>query len=221
MWSWWDSLEAVTKFNLWMQWLTGVFTVFAAVFGILILFSGNRMGKLQAQQDDAIREQNKARESQLQERLSAAEGAARNQSEEIATAKGKQVEAERALQEMQDRLKPRHLDEKQKVTFLDTLKTYPAGQIQIGYTESDAETESFAMELHVLLREAKWDVSLGGFLRPNVGKGITIGVKDAKQPPARAVGLAKALAAAGFDSKFHSWGYADDDLIWFDIGQRP
>jgi hypothetical protein len=139
---------------------------------------------------------------------------------DLARQQERAAKAERSLLELQKRLKDRHFDVKARAIFLETLKAYPIGKIQIGYTESDAEGESFAKEILFLLLDAKWDVELGGFLRPNVGKGITIGVKDASRPPARAVGLARALAAAGFNSKFHSWGYEDEDLIWLDVGAR-
>lgn len=51
--SWWDSLEAVTRFNILMQWLAASLAIFAGIAGVLILVSGSRLSELQGKQAEA------------------------------------------------------------------------------------------------------------------------------------------------------------------------
>ena len=53
MFTWWDSLEAVTRFNTAVQWLAAILAILAGIFGVLILVSGSRVSELQNKQAEA------------------------------------------------------------------------------------------------------------------------------------------------------------------------
>lgn len=57
MQSWWDSIEAVSKFSALMFWLGVAFTLFAAVSGVLSFVANNRKETLKERQDEATRAQ--------------------------------------------------------------------------------------------------------------------------------------------------------------------
>lgn len=67
--------------------------------------------------------------------------------------------AERALLELQERIKPRRLTAEQATSFVMTLKTLPNGIIDFGYTAGGAdEGFSFARQVQPLFKEAGWTV---------------------------------------------------------------
>ncbi len=68
MQSWWDSIEAVSKFGGLMFWLGVVFTLFAAASGVLSFVAGNRKEALKERQDEVARAQGAQTLEELKER---------------------------------------------------------------------------------------------------------------------------------------------------------
>lgn len=137
MFSWWDSLEAVAKFNLWMQWLAAILAILAGLCGVLILVSGSRIDALRAKQNSQAKEQSEAREAELQRRL------------EI---------AENHTKELQEHQKSRTLSSEQRTKLLDLLRSNPTGKMQVASINGDAEASDFAREIVEVLRKANWQV---------------------------------------------------------------
>jgi hypothetical protein len=69
MLSWWDSFEAVSRFNTAMAWTGGIFALIAGLCGLLLIASGNRKDELKAKQEEGARQQVEAREKEMRERL--------------------------------------------------------------------------------------------------------------------------------------------------------
>src|SRR5262245_4626644 len=66
--------------------------------------------------------------------------------------------SDRALQAVQDRVKPRHLTDRAK--FIAFLKEYRRGPVEVRCSGSDVEARNFAIEIDNALREAGWDSRL-------------------------------------------------------------
>jgi hypothetical protein len=76
---------------------------------------------------------------------------------------GKQQEraatAEKDLLELQERIKPRILTDKQSTEFVRVLKTFPNGVIDVGYTAgSGDEGFNLVQQLRALFKQAGWTV---------------------------------------------------------------
>ena len=70
----------------------------------------------------------------------------------------KRAEAERALLELQERMRPRNLTEKQKTKLADSLKSIPRGKITFAAILSDQEARNFATKLGEIFTKAGWSV---------------------------------------------------------------
>jgi len=75
---------------------------------------------------------------------------------EVAEAKTKQAEAEKALLEIQERLRQRGLTPEQKAQLLLKLKQCPVGKVEIVYPPNNLEAEKFAKQLQGILHEVGW-----------------------------------------------------------------
>ena len=77
----------------------------------------------------------------------------------VANAEKRRLEAERALLEVQERIKPRRLTAKQSADFVKILKSLPNGTIDVGWTSGGAdEAFTFAVQILSLFKEAHWTV---------------------------------------------------------------
>ena len=130
--------------------------------------------------------------------------------------------AERNLLELQQRMKPRHLTEKQAADFVDALKRYRHGVIDFGYTSAGGdETFDFAKQFLPLFKKAGWiarnEKSIANHLDIQViGAGIlTSGPTgpDPAMPPAGELKLTPTLAA--LQSAFRAIGIEVQFINWF------
>src|SRR5437868_4440043 len=104
----------------------------------------------------------------------------------------KRAEAERALLELQERLKPRHLTGEQRATLLELLKKIPKGKVKIYAFIGDNEAIDFSAELLEVLTEAGWPVEHAGQHVALFTRGLGILVHDRETAPPYAVFLQNA-----------------------------
>jgi hypothetical protein len=74
---------------------------------------------------------------------------------ELAEAKTRQAEAEAALLALQQKIRARHLPEREK--FVAFLKNYERGPVEIQYSANDPESRLFALEIESAFKEAGWN----------------------------------------------------------------
>lgn len=128
------------------------------------------------------------------------------------------IDAKREFLELQERVKPRHLEADERAIFLKRLATSPIkGPVNIEPTFGDVEAIMFARELLDLLTEAGWKAEIhtplklgGGFL-----VGIAITAKSKENPIALA--LRKAMGIEILEKPGMS-----DDFVFLNVGaKRP
>ncbi|HEV7891729.1 MAG TPA: hypothetical protein VGP08_13895 [Pyrinomonadaceae bacterium] len=157
----------------------------------------------------------------------------------VANAETKRAEAERALLELQERIKPRRLTAKQSADFVKILKGLPNGTIDFGYTAGGSdEGFIFARQLLSLFKEAGWtirnEVSIANHLDISVvGIGVLMRGPDAtepgKPPPPEYVPftpmmmtLQAAFKAIGMDVQFINMGSGrDEKVVEVVVGSKP
>jgi hypothetical protein len=191
MWTWWDSLEAVSRLSLLVKWIAAGGAIVGAVCGVLVLISTKRVDTLREKRDALIRQQAQATEKELRDRLEGAE----------------------------ERLKGRHLTLDQEAVLLDALKNQPERITISCPTGSTTEPCDFAKELTSVFEVAGWKVQLvtetfAGI--PTVG--LILLVRDLKHPPAKAVFLEEAFRAIQLPV---SWLPIAEDRVTLLVGFKP
>lgn len=78
----------------------------------------------------------------------------------VANAETRRAEAEKALLELQERIKDRHLTAEQKRKFLAALNGKPNGQVEVRCPLGNPEVRSFALEFAEVFKERGWQVTL-------------------------------------------------------------
>lgn len=78
----------------------------------------------------------------------------------VASAETKRAEAQRALLELQERLKPRRLIPEQRTRLVGVLRAGQKGKVEIECVMGSQEACDFADDISSALREAGWDASL-------------------------------------------------------------
>jgi len=170
--SWWNSLDAVTRFNNWMQVALAVFAVFTAVAIILNVLSANKISSLQA-----------IEENRLKDQLEDAMEAARKQAERV--------------QELEEKQKPRHITPEQSQTILARLSKFQ-GEINIRNVVGDSEAQALSVQLYQILDGAGWKVRHEGQAAQSVS-GVRLRVGSVENPPPYTAPLVDALQAVGID----------------------
>jgi hypothetical protein len=148
--------------------------------------------------------------------------------------------AEKELLELQERIKPRRLTDKQSTDFVNELKTLPNSAINLGYTAGGGdECFNFLKQLMPLFREAQWKTpedtrSVTNHLDIQViGVGILVpgppGTDPAKRLPQKSfiqltptlITLRSAFKGVGIDVQFISWYPREDNIPELVIGSKP
>ena len=112
--------------------------VLAAIASAFLTWMLWRSGNLQ--QDAAISETNE-RTAKLEK--------------EAAELRVKAADAEKSLLEVQEKLRPRHLPERDK--FVSFLREHKSGRFQIEYSSNDVESRLFALEIEAAFTDAGWN----------------------------------------------------------------
>ena len=196
MWSWWDSIDAVSKFNAWTQYAIAVFGILTAVAIVASAVAGKRISVLQA-----------AKEELLQQRLKAAEDAA---------------EAARSgVKQFEQRQQPRFLTPAQDELFLEVLRKAPPGTVEFNYIAADPEAEAFAKHLLSLLRIAGWTIHVSALISPDIPVGIQLEVQSVETAPPYAAALQQALKAVGYDAPGTLAPARPKDWLSLIVGRKP
>ncbi|HTU44426.1 MAG TPA: hypothetical protein VMF91_05160 [Bryobacteraceae bacterium] len=154
---------------------------------------------------------------------------------------GKQQEraanAERSLLELRERIKPRHLTDKEAAAFVAALRTHPGGTSDFGTTIGGGdEAANFAKQLLPLFRQAGWkapeDISgTTNHLDIQV-VGIGILTPGTETPDHRAatpyvrltpalMALRDAFRSVGMEAQFIAWHPKTGDVPEVVIGSKP
>lgn len=123
---------------------------------------------------------------------------------EVAEAKQKQSEAEISLEELKVRIKYRNLTQEQGKTMVEMLSGKKKGHVSITAVMGNAESSSFANQLHDIFKESKWAVPSGiaqAMFRGRNPVGIILNVNGAGHLgylPDSAISMLEAFNAFGF-----------------------
>lgn len=155
---------------------------------------------------------------------------------ELALQQQKTADAQRSLLELQERIKPRSLNDKEAKAFVATLKTLPKGVIDFGYTAAGGdETFNFAKQFLELFKQAGWTVRNSSSIAQHldiqvIGVGILVSGPvgtDPKLPPPGVLYLTPTLktlqvafSAVGINVQFINW-FPGKDAPEVVIGSKP
>lgn len=118
----------------------------------------------------------------------------------VANAEQKRAEAERALLQVQERIKPRRFSAEQEQRLIAALKASPQkGMIDITCVLGDGEAFAFASQIDGILKAAGWPTSgvSQGVFTPNNPVGFGLIVHSTDTAPAYAGFLQSAFRQAG------------------------
>jgi hypothetical protein len=142
---------------------------------------------------------------------------------EVAKLQTKAADSQRELLELQERTKPRHLTDEQRIKLIDLLKQQPKGTIEIECIAGDKESCDFARQISDMLSFVGWKItSLGSLvIGGQPPSGLLIFFKDAMSTPTGAKALQEALLSVGFPAlgQLHS-EYPQDKLTLM-VGVKP
>ena len=202
---WWNSIDALAKFNNWMQVSIVVFGILTAAATALTIVASNRIALLRANEAAELqRRLQKAEQSSgkmgedlkiTTEKLSAAEQAIQSAGTEAAQARATAEESRKKLQ-------PRGMSTEQRSAFIAALKAASSGRVDIVAVLGDPESIRFAGELDTMLKTAGWSTSgvSQAVYTPSGPVGIFLKVRSKDSVPSHAVTLQKALAAIGIEA---------------------
>jgi hypothetical protein len=138
----------------------------------------------------------------------------------VAGAEQKRAEAERALLELKEQLKPRHLSDEQRTKLIDILSHGPTGTFELQFLANDPESQNFADQLSAALQQAGWTLhGMGANIGPSPGVGLQIIVQNPESP--RAVFLQRALGAIGFPANGTIAPGLPADTVTLLVGVKP
>lgn len=129
--------------------------------------------------------------------------------------------AERALMELQERLKPRQLRGDDRVKFVSFLQGKPKGKWRVEWPSNDVEAEAFASEIIESLMAAGWPEPRQTAAIGLTRVGLAVLVNDDTSAPAKA--LQDALMLVGFGAPGYTSGdfAIEDDEVKLVVGPKP
>jgi hypothetical protein len=142
----------------------------------------------------------------------------------VANAEQKRAEAERALLELQQRIKPRRFTAEERTRLIAALKaSTPKGLIEIDCVLGDGEGIAFASQIDEILKAADWPTtgvnqSVFGPSNP-VGAGLL--VHSLKDLVPHAVALQKAFFAAGIPLQAAENDKRPKGTVQILVGNKP
>lgn len=142
----------------------------------------------------------------------------------VANAETKRAEAERALLELQERIKDRHLTTEQRARLVELFKANPKGKINVSCVGgSSPEPCIFASEIVDTLKLGGWDVEFSpGFISVGgIPVGLIIQVRSSDKAPVRAEVLQKALGEIGFAAPGEVQPTLDEQTVNLIVGAKP
>ncbi len=156
----------------------------------------------------------------------AADAKAAQQRVEIELAKQQEraATAERALLELQERVKPRHLSAEQRKKLIEVLTPAAKGPIKVSHLLLDEEGRSFATQIDEALIAAGWssdgvgkDMIFGGA----TPVGVALNFHSAKSPPPHTAVLFDALSGAGLSPTLAENPHIPEGTVEILVGIKP
>jgi F0F1-type ATP synthase membrane subunit b/b' len=140
---------------------------------------------------------------------------------EVERQRERAANAERALLEVQERLRPRTLTSQQRDGLLEILKNGPKGKVELQVPINDFEADGFALILAEVLKEAGWQVGKDIiFVAINFkSEGLLVQARREVNLPAEA--LQKALESIGFPTAPQVNSELPEDKIILFVGSKP
>jgi hypothetical protein len=126
----------------------------------------------------------------------------------VANAEQKRAEAERALVEVQERIKPRHLTADQSAQLTLFLQANPKGEVSIHFPGDDAEASGFARELAEAIAKGGWKININTDVGVQLRRGVFLAAHSREKEPPNGGFLEGGLLSSGvkvlsgFDPKF-------------------
>jgi hypothetical protein len=165
--------------------------------------------------------------ARLQKAASDAKAAQQKVEKELAVQQELAATAEKALLEVQERVRPHHLTSGQKTQLVELFKANPGGAITISCLNGNRESSDFARELAEVLTLGGWHVNgpLEVVVPSEAGSGPPVGVSltvaQADKVPSRAVVLQIALERIGLSASAQlNPNMKEDDVSLF-VGVKP
>jgi hypothetical protein len=153
----------------------------------------------------------------------AAEAIVRQQRVEIELAKQREQTAiaQRALLELQEKLKPRVLSAAQRDQLIRLLAQSPRGPVEVFQVEGDREAFEYAEQIANTLHSAGWDTVSRSTLLGTSLRGICIAVHDAKSAPPYAATLQHSFAAVGLELPGIEQEVLSEAAVRIIVGTKP
>lgn len=146
-----------------------------------------------------------------------------NAAGEVAILQTEAANAQRALLEIQERMKPRLITENQRLRLHEVLKNGPKGQIRIFCVSGNLEAHNFAIQIADVLTTADWVVDgvFDAVISPT-SSGLEVAIRDEKAASKlRADTLRLALSGVGFPTVGHALSGLSDDKVQLTVHAKP
>lgn len=187
--TWWDSLEAVSRFSLAVKWIAALGAIVGATCGVLVLVSTKRVDALREARDSRIRHEATETERELRERLAAAE----------------------------KRQEDRHVTPEQHQCIIDHFTKNPIpdkGFVIILCVLGDKEGFAFAADLRSALGDAGFRIILTQEqFRDGNPKGLMVTVRDRNSPVRDAMAILDAFRNCGIKASSGLAGLAPNKTV--------
>lgn len=124
------------------------------------------------------------------------------------------------LNEVDNRNKARSISDDQRSKIIFNLKGAPKSPIQLLYSSSDPEINSFGEQIYKLLSLSGYSIKPIRAAVTGAAPGITLAVKDCNNPPQGAIELISALKEYGISCNGTD-GHANINEILISVGAKP
>lgn len=238
-------LEFLSKASSWANAAVVVFTVLAAVAGVVAWHFSNQyrdakdeaferfklqsavsMAESAARTAEATKRASEAGEETAEAVAEAASANERTKTLEFEAGKQREraAEAERKLFELQERTQPRQISEEQRTRLMTLLRAAsPKGLVGLSCVRGDAEGGTLAEQIDEVLKAAGWPTT--GISQATYDGGHPAGlfvlVKSASAAPARAAVLQRVFSEAGIHLPAYTKSNLGADEVHIIIGTKP
>jgi protein required for attachment to host cells len=200
----WDNLGTVQRLARGFTIAGFVSLFFLLAFEILGYLYGNRKDDLVAIAENRrtaeLRERESRSNQQRDEQIRAAEERSRQTAEEqkqqAEQAHEAQRKAEARVSELEVHAAPRHLTDLRRERMHAALANTAKYDVVINRLMGDSESDEYAREFALVLRDAGWNPELSTSVYRETPKGILIAISTPNEVPAAAAALVTALDAA-------------------------
>jgi len=133
----------------------------------------------------------------------------------------KTVLAEKSLLELQEKLRPRQLLEREK--FVSFLKEYKSGPLEIQYSGNDVESRAFANEIEAAFKDAGWSevhVNNNVLIFPQP-VGLRLRVKSADSIPEYTGAVQQAFKTINIPTQVETHDATAPNTLLLIVGSKP